>query len=47
MKLLFLYIEEFRVHRRRQISFDGSFVFAYQEGRLSVEVKPGLTAALV
>ena len=43
MKLLFLYIEEFRVHRQRQISFDGSFVFAYQEGRLSVEVRPGLT----
>lgn len=27
MKLLFLYIEEFRVHRRRQVSFDGSCVF--------------------
>lgn len=43
MKLLFLYIEEFRVHWQRQISFDGSFVFAYQDGRLSVEKKPGLT----
>lgn len=43
MKLLFLYIEEFRVHRRRRISFDGSYVFAYQDGRLSVEKKPGLT----
>lgn len=47
MKLLFLYIEELRVHRRRQISFDGSYVFAYQGGRLSVEVESGLTAALI